>query len=281
MLSQSLLSTISKKLSPLFKNNFVVHTATTVSGGCINMCYKLKTNYGYFFLKYNPASDVNMFAAEAKGLKLIRSTNTIRVPEVIFIENDFLLLEYVDPSFSSSWINFGKSLANLHKNTNSFFGLDHDNFIGNLAQSNSLMVSWSEFYIKNRLLPQVNQKGFSSVFLKKFDLLFAKIPSLFPKCSASLIHGDLWSGNFLMGKDFVYLIDPAVYYGNREMDISMSKLFGGFDDSFYDSYNDYYPLENGWRERVDLCNLYPLMVHVNLFGGSYYNQVVSILNKYI
>tara|TARA_Y100001970_G_scaffold257166_1_gene335549 strand:- start:342 stop:1184 length:843 start_codon:yes stop_codon:yes gene_type:complete len=279
--SQSLLSTISKKLSPLFKNDFIVHSATAVSGGCISICYKLKTNYGYFFLKYNPASDVNMFAAEAKGLKLIRSTNTIRVPEVIFIENDFLLLEYVAPSFSSSWINFGKSLADLHKNTNSFFGLDHDNFIGNLVQSNSLMDSWSEFYIKNRLLPQVNQKGFSSVFLKKFDLLFAKIPSLFPKCSASLIHGDLWSGNFLMGKDFVYLIDPAVYYGNREMDISMSKLFGGFDDSFYDSYNDYYPLENGWGDRVDLCNLYPLMVHVNLFGGSYYNQVVSILNKYI
>ncbi len=280
-MSQSLLSTISKKLSPLFKNDFIVHSATAVSGGCISICYKLKTNYGYFFLKYNPASDVNMFAAEAKGLKLIRSTNTIRVPEVIFIENDFLLLEYVAPSFSSSWINFGKSLADLHKNTNSFFGLDHDNFIGNLVQSNSLMDSWSEFYIKNRLLPQVNQKGFSSVFLKKFDLLFAKIPSLFPKCSASLIHGDLWSGNFLMGKDFVYLIDPAVYYGNREMDISMSKLFGGFDDSFYDSYNDYYPLENGWGDRVDLCNLYPLMVHVNLFGGSYYNQVVSILNKYI
>ena len=280
-MSRSLLSTISKKLSPLFKNDFVIHSATAVSGGCISMCYKLKTNYGYFFLKYNPSSDVNMFAAEAKGLKLIRSTNTIRVPETIFIENDFLLLEYVDPSFASSWINFGKSLADLHKNTNSFFGLDHDNFIGNLDQSNSLMDSWSDFYIKNRLLPQMNRKGFSSVFLKKFDLLFAKIPSLFPKCSASLIHGDLWSGNFLMGKDFVYLIDPAVYYGNREMDISMSKLFGGFDDSFYDSYNDYYPLENGWRERVDLCNLYPLMVHVNLFGGSYYNQVVSILNKYI
>ena len=111
-------------------------------------------------------------------------------------------------------------------------------------------------------------------------MLFEKIPSLFPNHSPELVHGDLWSGNFIMTQDSACLIDPAIYYGNREMDIAMSKLFGGFHASFYEAYNESFPLLSGWRDRIDLCNLYPLLVHVNLFGGSYYDQVLSIVNRY-
>ncbi|MFZ1687503.1 MAG: fructosamine kinase family protein, partial [Flavobacteriales bacterium] len=184
------------------------------------------------------------------------------------------------------------SLARLHGHTNSTFGLDpastagrRDNYIGSLKQVNTGQVTWGEFFIHCRLEPQVKMAidhqriGMGDVL--RFERLYGKLPSLFPIEPPALLHGDLWSGNFLCDAHHQpVLIDPAVYYGHREMDIAMTKLFGGFEPAFYSAYSDAWAMEIGWEERADLCNLYPLLVHVNLFGGSYAGQVAAILLRF-
>ena len=179
------------------------------------------------------------------------------------------------------WENFGRDLSYLHQNSNSLFGLDHDNFIGSLVQKNQYHSTWIDFFIHQRIKPQLLLGNFSSDFLRSCDKLFVKIEDLFSNEPSSLLHGDLWSGNFLSNNERPVLIDPSVYFGCREMDISMTKLFGGFDQRFYDSYNENFPLYEGWEERIDICNLYPLLVHVNLFGGSYYNQTKNIIDSFV
>ena len=147
---------------------------------------------------------------------------------------------------------------------------------------NTKKENWIDFFVQNRLLAQLNIGGFSSSIKNDFEKLFDKLPDLIPQEKPSLIHGDLWGGNFLVKEHTLpVLIDPAIYFGNREMDIAMSKLFGRFNTNFYTSYNEVFPLEKGWEERVNLCNLYPLLVHVNLFGGGYLNQVKNILSYYV
>ena len=143
----------------------------------------------------------------------------------------------------------------MHKTTNSLYGLSYDNFIGSLSQKNCFEKNWSDFFINQRLVPQLSFGGFSRPFLLSFDKLFVKLDSLFPKEPPSLLHGDLWSGNFLAGPSLPVLVDPSVYFGFREIDVAMSFLFGGFDIRFYDSYNEINPLTDGWEDRLDLCNL--------------------------
>ena len=170
----------------------------------------------------------------------------------------------------------------MHQQTHPKFGLEFDNYIGSLQQSNEQNKNWDDFFIQKRLQAQLSIGDFTANILSDFDKLFQKIPNIFPAEKTALLHGDLWSGNFLAkGGDTPTLIDPAIYYGNREMDIAMSKLFGGFNSDFYFAYNESYPLENGWEERIQICNLYPLLVHVNLFGGGYINQVKNILSYYV
>ena len=254
-----------------------------LSGGCINSALKINANCGPFFVKWNDNAVAQMFQKEAKGLQLLRNTNTIRLPKTINASNHFLLLEYIESTNKSTifWESFGRGLAALHQNTAATFGLDHDNYIGSLPQCNTPMNSWTEFFIHNRLVAQLNIGDCAAEIRKKFDALFSKLPSLLPAESPALIHGDLWSGNVLCTHDKVVLIDPAVYYGHREMDLAMTALFGGVPKRFYDAYNEYYPLEKGWGKRTDLCNVYPLLVHHNLFGGNYLNQVNAIINSYI
>ena len=161
--------------------------------------------------------------------------------------------------------------------------MDHDNYIGSLKQSNTYYDDGVEFFINTRLVPQLEKLNNlnNSSFFKKFDVLFNLLNEIIPVYQPSLLHGDLWSGNFLIDHNgHACIIDPAVYYGNREVDIAMTKLFGGFSEEFYSNYNNYFPMLNDWQERMPIWNLYPLLVHANLFGSSYLNQINSILNKY-
>ncbi|MBL7983816.1 MAG: fructosamine kinase family protein [Flavobacteriales bacterium] len=269
-----------------------IQDAVAVGGGSINDCYRLDTDAGSFFVKVDPgAAHPRMFEAEADGLRRLRATGTIRIPDVIAVgeasNSSFLLLEHFEqgtkgPAF---WEDLGHSLARMHGHTSASFGLDRDNYIGSLRQSNTACAAWADFFITQRLEPQVktacDRDRLGAGDALRFEQLYAQVPSLFPAEPPALLHGDLWNGNFLCdASGLPVLIDPAVYYGHREMDIAMTLLFGGFDDAFYDAYNSAWPLETGWRERVDLCNLYPLMVHVNLFGGRYVEQVRSILQRF-
>jgi len=288
----SLNSNIEKVLSKYIGSNVIINDSLSVGGGSINETTKLSTTAGSFFIKKNSASLYpNMFQKEAQGLKILRDTNAIDIPEVVGNgksgDESFLILKFIDGGSknSSFWDDFGQQLANLHKNTDKYFGLNHDNYIGSLKQYNSRHSSWSNYFREERLEKQIrlarNTGKIDKGIVVACDNFYAKLDNIFPIEPPALLHGDLWSGNFMVNNQgYPVIIDPAVYYGHREMDLGMSQLFGGFDKQFYISYNKCFPLETGWEERIDYCNLYPLMVHVNLFGGGYIQSVKSILRKF-
>jgi protein-ribulosamine 3-kinase len=265
---------------------------SVLSGGSINHVIRLDTNHGKFCLKYNSSTIYpGMFQKEAAGLEILRTAGEIRVPGVIF-EGDagpysYLLLEYVDPvsKIEGFMADFGHCLAGLHRHTAPKFGLEHDNFMGSLAQSNTVHDDFPGFFIKERLGVQLElamQKGyFSDEDLLKFERLYKALPGIIPEEIPALVHGDLWNGNFIVSeKGRACLIDPAVYYGHREADLAMSMLFGGFSREFYESYNESFPLEKGWRARLEIYNLYPLLVHLNLFGSGYLREILDITRKF-
>ena len=283
---------IERSLVEKFKIPYSVLKIQPVGGGCINNAHKLETKHGSFFLKWNDAKHFpKMFNAEAAGLTLLRSTNTIYIPEVIVeseaAEKSFLILEWIEPEKKQKkfWVDFGKKLALLHLHTSNYFGLEYDNYIGSFHQSNKQGSSWIDFFFSERIEPllkrAIDQHKLSNRLIIKSAGLFKTLPEILPEENPSLLHGDLWPGNYLVGPDgFSCLIDPAVYFGHREMDLAMTRLFGGFDLEFYRSYDETFPLEKNWKSRVDIHNLYPLLVHVNLFGGGYAQEVNSILSRF-
>tara|TARA_B100000902_G_scaffold92115_2_gene95519 strand:+ start:18718 stop:19575 length:858 start_codon:yes stop_codon:yes gene_type:complete len=284
MIPPQIKSQIKKALEDKIYPNIILKNCIKITGGCVNTSYKIITNKGDFFVKYNLKAKPNMFKAEFDGLNLIRKLNSIDTPKIIGVDNNFLLLEFIPVSNPNSifWKNFGRQLANLHLNTNDNFGLYFDNYIGLLPQINKKYKDWIEFFINARLIPQLNISCLTSSIKNDFEKLFIKLPNILPNIQPSLIHGDLWYGNFLIkDNEMPVLIDPAIYFGNREMDISMTKLFGGFHTDFYSAYNESYPLDNNWEDRIDICNLYSLLVHINMFGKGYISQVRNILSYYV
>lgn len=269
-------------------------TAFTPShGGCINNGGHLHTTAGDFFLKWNKSAALKgMFEAESKGLILLRSTHAIHIPEVIATEDlgeyQYLLIEYVEqqPGRNDYWQLLGEQLAALHRIHGPYFGLDHDNYIGSLFQSNRQQQSWSEFFISQRLEPllikAINTGKAPLKWQQQFAQLFNKLESMLPQEPSSLLHGDLWQGNVITNTlGAPCLIDPAVYYGHREVDIAMTKLFGEFDTRFYEAYQETYPLSQGSEQRFELYNLYPLLVHLLLFGTTYATPIQSTLNRFV
>lgn len=261
-------------------------------GGCINNGGELITNQGNFFIKWNDSFRYpEMFKKEAKGLQLLSKASSVRVPDVLYVSEvghfQFILLELITsaPRKKNYWDLLGKHVALLHQHSSEMFGLDHDNYIGSLSQYNSQNTSWVDFFIHQRLEIQLSlaerHHRINTALRKRFELLYKKLSNLFPDEKPALLHGDLWSGNVLINSSGEpALIDPAVYYGNREAELAYTQLFGGFDQQFYHAYQDVFPLETGFDERSDVYNLYPLMVHVNLFGGAYRQQVERILSRY-
>lgn len=260
-----------------------------LTGGDINQVFEVATAQNKFVVKVNQAELYpNMFAKEARGLELIKKSKTLATPAVIDYGQhqnyQFLILEKIDPSKSTqkTWKLFGEQLAQLHQTAHEFFGLDESNFIGSLVQNNHHCMTWEEFLITQRLQPMlemaVNQGDINYVEGKKVEAVYSKINELLPTEKPSLIHGDLWSGNFLVDNaESPVLIDPAVYFGHREMDISMMHLFGGFPKELFYNYNENFPLEKGWEKRIEFNQLYPLLVHVNLFGRSYWDKIEKIV----
>lgn len=273
--------------------NLKIASAGPLTGGDIHRAALLETADGrQFFLKYNtgPTAAV-MFRTEALGLALLGAPRVIAVPKVHghgeVDEHAYLLLEYVAPGHRNRlfWEEFGRSLAALHGTTAAQFGFAHHNFIGSLPQSNTRHDSWPDFYATERLLPQMAlaraQNRLETGDEKLLISLCKKLAALCPEEPPALTHGDLWSGNFLCnaaGKPV--LIDPAAAFAHRETDLAMSRLFGGFDPAFYHSYEEAWPLAPGFEERLEIYQLYYLLVHVNLFGVGYVAGVQSILRKW-
>ena len=270
-----------------------VQSFSPVSGGCINHGGKLTTTGGDFFIKWNDSKVFPlMFEKEAKGLRLLLGTQAIRVIEVIGFgeatDYQFILLEWINsaPKAENFWTLLGQRLAALHGHTSSSFGLDHDNYIGSLRQYNPPATSWTDFFIHQRLEPQIrlatdNHLPVQSL-RKKLEAFYKKLPGLLPEEPPSLLHGDLWGGNLLADeKGSPVLIDPAVYFGHREAELAYTHLFGHFDPLFYQTYEESYPLKPGFLQRADIYNLYPLLVHVNLFGGVYVQKSEAIVSRYV
>lgn len=239
-----------------------------------------------FILKLIDSTGItDMFPKEMHGLNALKETGCIDIPAPIATgevkDYSYLLLEYRAKGNATGdfWEKFGEQMACLHKHTNKNFGFSEDNYIGSLLQKNTWSKEAPDFYINQRLKPQL-------ALAKKFELKISEdflenIAENIPDEPPSLIHGDLWNGNFLINdKGAPCLFDPAVAYAPREMDLAMMKLFSGFDRKLFDVYNELFPLERGFEERLPLWQLYYLLVHLNIFGKGYRNQVENIIKKY-
>lgn len=232
-----------------------------------------------------------MFQAEQKGLQAIEKTQTVAVPHVYLVDSvenkSFLLMDFVESKRpdTSDFQRLGTQLAKLHQCTQTDFGFTGDNFIGSLPQSNTSHSNWAEFYWRERILPQLkmalNGRLLSKNEIPTEEKAIGVFNHIFGNVTPSLLHGDLWGGNYLIAADGTpYLIDPATYYGHSMVDIAMSKLFGGFGQSFYDAYHEIIPKTENYSQQIELYQLYYLLVHLNLFGSGYYSGVSSILRRY-
>ena len=303
-------------LSPALLDFFIEQTGLEVTGdapvggGCINNTFQVTLQDGSrYFVKQNNISLRDMFEKEAAGLHLLANaaggdsgsgehgksgdSGEIRIPEVTGLTEDhetgqaFLILSFVDEGRRGGDFDrrFGRALAGLHRNRNRQYGLDHDNYIGRLPQKNDWRDNWSRFFMECRLEPQfamARERGFfNGAARQSLDRLGNSLPDLLPEEPPSLLHGDLWGGNYLCDRqNRPVLIDPAVYYGHREAELAFTTLFGGFGRDFYSGYEESWPLQPGFSNRRDIYNLYPLLVHVNLFGGMYVTQTESILRRF-
>lgn len=264
-----------------------------VSGGDINDAFKLETEEGqYYFLKLNDYNRYpEMFEQEAKGLAALKKSCRLKVPDVInygiYKNQQYLLLEWIEKGAPAKDFaqNLGTSIAEMHKIRQSYFGFKQDNHIGSLQQINTPSEYWGEFYANFRILRLVkllyDRNDISDIDLVHAENFCKQLNNIFPLEPPSLLHGDLWGGNYMITKEgYASIFDPAVYYGHREMDIGMAKLFGGFHNDFYNTYNHFYPLEKGWQARQPFTQLYPLLVHALLFGGSYILNIKEIMRPF-
>jgi protein-ribulosamine 3-kinase len=269
-----------------------IASVAPLSGGDINEAWEARTSSGSrVFVKTNARAPADMFEAEAHGLDWLRRSGALRIPTVLAVgaQPPFLVLEHLGSGRPRSGFDeaLGRGLAELHRTGAAGFGLERDNFIGRLPQTNATRASWSVFYRETRLAPMVERATraghLSSSVARDFDRLYATRDDLVGSDEPpSRLHGDLWGGNLHVDDEGApCLIDPAVYGGHREIDLAMMKLFGGFGSRVFEAYDEAWPLPPGAGERVGLYQLYPLLVHVNLFGGSYAASVRRELGRYV
>ncbi|MFC1749289.1 fructosamine kinase family protein [Pseudomonadota bacterium] len=284
---------ISEHISAATGSPFICTDRHASSGGCINDSYVLRGGQQSYFIKLNDAHLLPMFEAEAAGLSEIHASQTVRAPQVICHGNSsgqaYLVLEHLNlgRGNSNSHQQLGHDLAQMHRYTNDYFGWQRDNTIGSTPQPNQQSGNWIAFWRDQRLSFQLRlaaQNGYGGRLQSLGEQLLHHLDEFFTHYQPvpSLLHGDLWSGNYAICDNSTPVIfDPATYYGDREADLAMTELFGGFTDDFYAAYNDNYPLDKGYHQRKTLYNLYHILNHLNLFGGGYLDQAECMLAKLV
>ncbi len=282
---------IAQHIAKATGENFSLQTAQALSGGDINSAYCLNSQTQRYFVKLNHRSLIDMFQAESSALAELAQSNTLRVPRPICCgqtdTHAFLVLEYLvlQPKNQRTDQLLGEQLAALHQIPQAYFGWHRDNTIGSTPQKNTPATDWLVFWQQNRLQMQLNlaaEQGYSGKLQQDGTKLCQAVPKFFQghALQASLLHGDLWGGNTAgdaQGQPVIF--DPASYYGDREADIAMTELFGGFSAPFYTAYHSCFPLDAGYATRKQLYNLYHILNHLNLFGGSYLSQAQRLIAK--
>ena len=270
----------------------VVKRSSRIGGGCIANATRVETGAGTFFLKWGKGEVAETFAAEAEGLRALRKADApLLIPEVLAVgsgEAAYLLLEWIEQGSEDErfWDAFGAGFATLHRTMGERHGFSISNFIGRLPQQNDWTDTWPAFFAAQRLEPQAamaRERGrWQNSWDGLYERLVGRLPSLIPvEAPPSVLHGDLWSGNYMVASDGrAALVDPATYFGHREADLAMTELFGGFSRRFYRSYDEVWPLEPGYAERKEIYNLYHLINHLNHFGSSYASGVDRILHRF-
>ncbi|VAW69228.1 Ribulosamine/erythrulosamine 3-kinase potentially involved in protein deglycation [hydrothermal vent metagenome] len=284
---------LSEQISLHTQLEFQVNSHAALSGGCINQAYRVSNGVSQYFVKLNERHHLDMFEAEALSLHELSTSNTIRTPHPVctgqtedqaYLVLDFLTLTGHTGSAISARI-LGQQLAAMHRTEASLFGWHRNNNIGSTPQNNQQQSQWIDFWREQRLLPQLHlakQNGYgrplsfiSDRLLSDFDVLFESYQPV-----PSMLHGDLWGGNAAALADGTPVIfDPAFYYGDRETDIAMTHLFGGFSHDFYAAYNEAWPLDSGFAVRKTFYNLYHILNHLNLFGSGYLKQAISMAEQ--
>lgn len=283
---------IANHISEVTGQRFEAKEQRSVGGGCINQGYRLSDGDRTYFVKLNRAMDIEMFEAEALGLEQMWETHTIRVPKPICTgtvgNSAYIALEWLDlggRGNTEASAEMGRQLAQLHRRaTRTEFGWDRNNTIGSTPQINTWTADWADFWAKHRIGFQLQLARRKGGHFPQGDRLLAEIPALLEghHPQPSLVHGDLWGGNASVTKDGEPVIfDPATYYGDREVDIAMTEVFGGFSSAFYQGYNEVWPLDPGYERRKTLYNLYHIINHFNLFGGSYESQANGMIQRLV
>ncbi|MDF0556100.1 fructosamine kinase family protein [Kamptonema sp. UHCC 0994] len=287
---------IATQITEVTREKFQIDNRRSVSGGCINQGYEISDGSRNYFVKLNQASQVAMFEAEALGLQQMWDSQTIRVPQPICWGTEgnsaYIVLEWLDlggRGDNKTWEEMGRKLAAMHQYNPSSstllkgdFGGDINNTIGSTPQINTWMANWADFWAEHRIGYQLKLAKRRGGHFPQGERLLAVIPDLLAshKPQPSLVHGDLWGGNAgVTSTGEPVIFDPASYWGDREVDIAMTELFGGFSAAFYRGYNDVWPLEGGYERRKILYNLYHILNHFNLFGGSYESQSNQMINQ--
>jgi protein-ribulosamine 3-kinase len=282
---------IAAQISSTTQRSFKINQVDSEGGGCINDSYRVADGHRCFFVKLNAANQYSMFEAEAAGLNEIIKSQSIRAPEPLcWGKNDdyaWIVLEYISINNSSrnNAAIMGSKLAAMHRFSATQFGWTNNNTIGSTPQINTPSSDWVEFWRANRLGYQLKlaaNNGYTGKLQRLGEQLAGELDKFFIGVSpvASLLHGDLWRGNYGFTQNGQPIIfDPAVYYGDRETDIAMTELFGGFPAAFYAAYRHAYPLDSGYNTRKTLYNLYHIINHLNLFGGGYLRQAEQMTEK--
>lgn len=285
-MSPKLLTALSEAITKHTGSQFQATSSKAQGGGCIHEAVILSDGTTHYFVKLNRATNLHMFEAEAEALSVIARTGTLRTPKPIAHghcgESAYLILEALSfgTAHAESWQKMGQQLARLHRFSAEDFGWHRDNTIGATPQQNTWTPDWPSFFREQRLLPQFKwtaQKGYA---FKNAAKLLEQVEALLAghAPAPSLLHGDLWSGNASFLNDGTPVIyDPAFYYGDRETDLAFSEFFGGFPTQFYNSYQSEWPTPPGYEKRKDLYNLYHVLNHANLFGGSYVSQAEQMI----
>lgn len=280
---------IARHIAQTTEKPFEIEKSRPVSGGCINQGYAVSGNGLIYFVKINQANQEAMFAAEALGLKQIHATKTIRVPEPICWgiadKSSYLVLEWLEfgGGDSQSWEKMGQNLAHLHQvSLSDRFGWHCNNTIGSTPQINTISNNWADFFAHQRIGYQLRLAKERGGNFPDEDQVIPAISEILSQHQPhpSLVHGDLWSGNAAITVDGEpVILDPATYWGDREVDLAMTELFGGFPAAFYRGYNDVFPLDAGYQKRKTLYNLYHILNHFNLFSGGYASQANRMLQE--